>query len=471
MDSAHALHPIDPASLAPEAAAVLDALEGAGHEAWVVGGWVRDSLRGDPVHDVDVACRAPWEETGRILQGRGFAVIPTGTAHGTVTAVVDGVPIEVTTYRHDGAYTDGRHPDTVTFVDSIDEDLARRDLTMNAMAWHPARGLRDPFGGARDLAWGLVRAVGDPDRRMGEDALRVLRAVRFAARFGFSLEPATQRAVDACAPDLARVAQERIGMELSALLATGHGGWAVVRQRPAMVAAIPELALAYGFSQRSPYHSLDVAAHTARVMDYVEVMGAGAAPSALRWAALLHDIAKPLTLTVDDGGHGHFYGHPEKGATMARAILRRLAIPGDLAREAVTLVELHDRPIDPTERALRKLLVTLEARVPGRVPQTFFELFRLKQADAFAKAPAYRDYAVELEEHLALGRRLLAAGTPRSVSQLPLGGSDLMALGMEPGPAMGALLRRALDAVVAGEVENDHGALMAWAATSMDEAR
>ena len=159
---------------------VVDALEAAGHEAWVVGGWVRDALMGRPGHDVDVTCSSPWEETERVLRAAGVEVHQTGVAHGTVTAVVDGLPVETTTYRVEGAYSDRRHPDEVRFVTDVRQDLARRDFTVNAMAYHPRRGLLDPFGGERDLGLGVIRAVGEPRRRFEEDALRVLRAVRFA---------------------------------------------------------------------------------------------------------------------------------------------------------------------------------------------------------------------------------------------------------------------------------------------------
>ena len=175
--------------------AVLEALEAAGHEAWFVGGWVRDALRGVAAHDVDVCTSARWQDSERALVAAGMTVHETGVDHGTVTAVVDGRPVEVTTYRVDGAYTDRRHPDSVTFVSDVREDLARRDFTVNAMAWHPVRGLVDPFGGREDLARGVIRAVGEPPVRFGEDALRVLRAVRFACRLGFAIEPATQGAL------------------------------------------------------------------------------------------------------------------------------------------------------------------------------------------------------------------------------------------------------------------------------------
>lgn len=455
----------------PEAEAVLRILEAAGHSAWVVGGWVRDSLLGRPVHDVDVATGARWEDGARALRAAGVPVAETGTAHGTVTAVVGGVPVEVTTYRVDGAYSDARHPDAVRFVDSVDDDLARRDFTVNAMAWHPARGLRDPFGGRDDLAAGIVRAVGDPEARMAEDALRVLRAVRFSARLGFSVEPATQAAVDAHAPGLGLVSRERIGSELRALLASGRGGEALRTQRAVLLNAVPELAAMDGFPQRTPYHSLDVLGHVARVMDYVEVYTGGTATERLRWAALLHDVGKPDCLTYGPEGNAHFFGHPARSRDIARAVMARLAVPRAVAVPALALVRLHDRPVTDDDRSVTSILCDLEGLAPGMASALFFELMALKRADAAGKAPAYRDYAVEVDALEARGRALLAAGVPLRPSDLAVSGADVMAaLGMPPGPAVGRVLRAALDAVHRGEVGHGREDLLRWIDGNRDDS-
>uniref|UniRef100_UPI002803F175 CCA tRNA nucleotidyltransferase n=1 Tax=uncultured Enorma sp. TaxID=1714346 RepID=UPI002803F175 len=195
----------------PAALRVLSVLEGAGLEAWIVGGWVRDALLGAPNHDIDVCCSGLWQESARVLRAAGIDVVESGTKFGGITAVVDGERIEVTTYRLDGFYTDGRHPESVERAASVEEDLARRDFTVNAMAWHPARGLLDCFDGAGDLERREIRAVGEPQRRFEEDALRMLRAVRFACRLDFTIEPATAAALASCAPLLDAVARERVG--------------------------------------------------------------------------------------------------------------------------------------------------------------------------------------------------------------------------------------------------------------------
>lgn len=443
------------------AAAVLDALESAGFEAWVVGGWVRDALLGSASHDVDVCTAAPWQESERVLRAAGFPVHRTGTAHGTVTVVVGGRPIEVTTYRVDGTYSDARHPDSVRFVSDVREDLARRDFTINAMAYHPERGLLDAFGGAGDLAAGLVRAVGDPRARFDEDALRVLRAVRFAARYGFGVAESTHEALAAFAPRLARIAQERIGQELAGILATGRTAWALARERAVMVCAIPELAPLVGFAQNSPYHAFDAYEHTVRVVSGVECVTAGCAGPALRWAALLHDIAKPETYSEDVSGRGHFFGHPELGAVKAAAIMRRMAIPAQILRGACALIRLHDYPVAARTRSLRRLLLRCEGLCPGRGGALAFGLLDLKRADALGKAPSCWGYCSELDAVETALRSELHAAAPRSVRDLAVGGSDVIReRGLEPGPDVGMVLDGLLAAVVEDGIPNTREALM-----------
>lgn len=456
---------IDPKSVPPHALAVLRALERSGHEAWVVGGWVRDALRGAPAHDVDVCTSAPVAQSEAALAAAGIEYHETGVAHGTVTAVVDGRPVETTTYRVDGTYSDQRHPDSVTFVRDIREDLARRDFTINAMAWHPDRGLLDPFGGERDLAEGVVRAVGEPPRRFGEDALRVLRAVRFASRLGFAVEPATQAALDACAGELAHVARERVGSELRGIVASGRGGWALLHEAGAMAAALPALGRMRGFAQRSPYHCYDVLEHTARVMDGIEVFSGGVATERLRWAGLLHDIGKPACLTLDGRGQGHFFGHPREGAVMAERIGRDLALPLGLLRGVVALVRLHDRPTRPTVPSMLALVAELDRRSGSRTREDTLalahEMLVLRRADAWAKASQCRGYATVLDAHERVLRRIEAEGLCWRTSELAVGGGEVMAaLGISPGPAVGEALGRLLALVMDGSVPNERAALL-----------
>lgn len=442
---------------------VVDALEAAGYEAWVVGGWVRDALLGAPGHDVDVTTSAPWQKTAAVLRAAGIAVHETGTAHGTVTAVVGGRPVETTTYRVEGGYSDRRHPDEVRFVTDVHEDLARRDFTVNAMAFHPERGLLDPFGGERDLAARVIRAVGDPRRRFEEDALRVLRAVRFACRLSAAIEPATQAALEACAPELDQIASERVGQELDGILATGRAAWALRHEFAVLSAAVPELAPMEGFDQRSPYHAHDVLEHTARVCAGVEEFAGGSPLPALRWAALLHDVAKPACWSEDISGRGHFFGHPEEGARTARRVMGRLAVPGEVTRAAAALVLLHDFEIRATAPSMRRMLSELEAAAPGQARPLAFALLDLKRADAVAKAPKCMGYAVELDAMTAVLRAELSAGAVWRVRDLAVGGADVIRdRGVEPGPGVGMVLAQLLEAVKADEVPNRRDDLLAW---------
>ena len=442
---------------------VVSALEAEGFEAWVVGGWVRDALLGRPGHDVDVTTSAPWRETARVLRSAGIEVHETGTAHGTVTAVVDGRPVETTTYRVEGAYSDRRHPDEVRFVTNVREDLARRDFTVNAMAFHPERGLLDPFGGRGDLARRVIRAVGEPRRRFEEDALRVLRAVRFACRLDASIEPATQRGLLECAHELGQIASERIGQEVDGILATGHVAWALRHEFAVMASAIPELAPMEGFDQRSPYHAHDVLEHTARVCAGVEEFTGGMASQALRWAALLHDVAKPECWSEDVSGRGHFFGHPGAGTRTAKRVMGRLAIPGEVTRAACALVSLHDFEIRATAPSMRRMLSELERLAPGQARELAFALLDLKRSDAVAKAPACMGYAVELDQMTRVLRAELAAGAVWRVRDLAVGGADVIReRGIEPGPGVGMVLAQLLAVVMAGELPNDRDAELAW---------
>ncbi len=434
---------------------VLDVLERAGFEAWVVGGWVRDALRGAPSHDVDVTTSAHWEQTARTLRAAGIEVHETGIAHGTVTAVVSGEPVEVTTFRTEGVYSDHRHPDDVRFVTDVREDLRRRDFTVNAMAYHPERGLLDLFGGADDLNRRVIRAVGVPSERFEEDALRVLRAVRFAARMGFVVERATHEALIAAAPDLAHIASERIGQELDGIVRSGHAAWALEAEPEVMCAAIPELAAMRGFDQQSPWHIYDVYEHTVHVCRACEEFTVGMATDELRWAALLHDVAKPVTFEADENGRGHFFGHPKVGAQMCSTIMRRLALPKTYVQRASTLIRLHDHMVYPTPRSIRRSLLKLERACPGDARSLIFQLIDLKRSDAVSKVPSAAHYAVELDALSAAVRRELSAQPPLRVSELAVSGADLIEeANLTPGPELGQVLDELLRCVVNGELPN-----------------
>ena len=301
-------------------------------------------------------------------------VVETGVRHGTVTVLSGGLPVEVTTFRREGRYTDHRRPDRVEFTVDLGEDLARRDFTINAMAWEPS-GLTDPFGGRADLAAGVIRCVGEPERRFGEDALRLLRALRFAAQLDFRLEEGTAAGVRACAPQLACVSRERVAEELKRLVC-GPAAGRVLLDCPEVLTGqvLPELAPAVGFDQRNPHHSYDVYTHCVRALERVP------AEPGLRLAALLHDVGKPGCCTVDREGVGHFYGHAAAGAELADACLRRLRLDNALRERVVTLIRRHDLQLEPEPRLVKRWL--------GRLgPELFFQWTALAKADAGAKFP------------------------------------------------------------------------------------
>lgn len=449
---------------------VLSALEGAGLEAWIVGGWVRDALMGASGHDIDICCSGSWEESAAALRARDIAVIESGVKFGGITAVVGGERIEVTAYRLDGFYTDGRHPQDVQRAHCVEDDLARRDFTVNAMAWHPERGLLDCYDGLGDLRKRVIRAVGEPRRRFEEDALRMLRAVRFACRLDFTIEPNTAEALAGCAHLLDQVARERVGIELNGILVTRHGGDALLRYPELMCAAVPELACMRGFDQRTPYHAFDVYDHTARVLTVAGELSRfridGGDPTAppspsLMWAALLHDIAKPSTFTVDEAGRGHFYGHPEAGCELSRAVMRRLSCGNDLMRDVALLIKYHDKPLRPERIDILRMMQLMAAQGVD-VPRLMGELFDLKRADTLGKAPACFYYVEEIERMRELCRELLANREAYSVKTLDIAGGDLIAAGMAPGPAVGAALKRALEATIVGAVPNERAELLAY---------
>ncbi len=427
--------------------AALARLAAAGYDAAVVGGAVRDALRGVPAGDWDIAAAARPEETERIFSD--CPMIETGLKHGTVTVLLDGLPLEITTYRTEGAYTDHRRPDAVRFTASLTEDLARRDFTVNAMAYRPETGLADPFGGAADLAAGVLRCVGEPERRFREDALRILRGLRFAATLGLEPEPSAARALHNCRGLLSAVAAERVQGELTGLLTGPFAGRVLLEYGDVLAAVIPELAPMFGLDQRNPHHDRDLWAHTAAVVD------AAPAEPVLRWAALLHDVGKPPCFSLGPDGVGHFYGHASKSADLAEAILTRLRLDNARRERVTALIRLHDLPLLPPDRKqVRRLLNRLG-------PEGAAELIALHRADAAGLAAPYRGRVEEYAGVQALLDGLLAERACFSLRDLAVKGDDLLALGLR-GRAVGEGLNACLAAVMAEEVPNDRAALLEW---------
>ncbi len=429
-----------------EVCAVLQTLERAGHEAYIVGGCVRDILMGKPPHDWDVTTSALPEETMALFDH--FA-IPTGLRHGTVTVRSGETACEVTTFRTDGDYPDHRHPAAVTFTRSLREDLQRRDLTVNAMAMDVHGTLHDPFGGQADIRRRVLRCVGEPERRFREDALRILRTLRFSATLGFAIEADTHRSLRERRDDLRYVAAERVREELTKLLC-GADVLRVLLEDPQVLGVVlPEILPCVGFDQHNRHHCYDVWGHTAHAV--------AAAPSdpVLRWAMLLHDLGKPSCFTLDEQGVGHFHGHHRPSAEMAEAICRRLRFDRAAAQQICMLVRYHDRPIPLTERAIRRAMNQLGV-------EGLRQLCAVKRADNLAQHPDYRGRQREINEGEAIMDELLRKDACFSLKQLAVNGWDIAALGLE-GPAIGQMLQTLLEAVMDGAADNDRDTLLALA--------
>ena len=423
---------------------VLDRLRGAGYPAWAVGGCVRDCLLGSEPADWDVCTAALPEQTAALFE----RVALTGEKHGTVTALLDR-PIEITTLRTEGAYLDRRRPSGVSFTDDIRADLARRDFTINAMAWSPEDGLVDPFGGRDDLAAGVLRCVGEPAARFSEDALRILRALRFISRLGLTVEPETDRAMRECAHYLGEISVERVYSELLGILRGGHVCAALLGFPDVVSAAVPELAPMVGFEQHSRHHIYDVWEHTVRT-----VAAAPESETTVRLALLLHDIGKPAVFYLDETGHGRFRGHGAAGAEMAEACLRRLKTDRETRATVTLLVKIHDEPLPDTEAGMRRMLAKLGEK-------TLRMLIEVKRADAVARAPDSAESRLGwLSEGEALFERVLAEKPCLTVAELETGGAELMELGIPRGPEIGRLLEALLGEVIDGKLENSREALL-----------
>lgn len=419
---------------------IIDRFREAGYDAYVVGGAVRDELEGIRPSDYDMCTSALPEETESLFADR--EVIETGLKHGTVTVVTDGGPVEITTFRSDGTYSDGRHPDEVHFVKDIEEDLARRDFTVNAMAYSPYTGLVDPFAGRRDLESGILRSVGDPARRFSEDGLRILRALRFMSVRGYQPELATDKAIRSCMEMIKDVAYERIDAELLKFL-TGDGAAGLLdsyRQLFALI--IPEIKPMFGFDQKSPYHNRDVWHHTLAAVKNIRP------DPLLRLTMLFHDIAKPVVYVEDETGRGHFKGHQSRGAEMTADILTRMKFPKAVVSEVSTLIREHDLKIRPDRHMVRKYINRLGADILRK-------LMDVQMADASGK---YDKFIPPARERTEAVRQMIdqieADGDCVSLGQLEVNGTDLRAAGITDGRKIGDTLRFLLDGVMEDRIPN-----------------
>jgi len=434
-------------NISNEAAKAIDMLNKRGYEAYIIGGCVRDYLMGKEPGDIDITTSARPEEVKEVFSS--FRVVETGIKHGTVTVIINKVPLEITTYRVDCGYSDGRHPDKVSFTKSLREDVARRDFTMNSIAADANGSIVDYFGGAQDIQNRIIRAVGDPEVRFQEDALRILRALRFSSTLGFKIEEETKAAVFKYRELLQLISSERISSELTKLLCGGNAGNVIKEYIEVLGVFMPELLPMKGFNQRNPHHHLDLLSHTCMVVDSIEK------DPMLRLAALLHDIGKVQTFMTDDKGIGHFYGHEETGARLAESILKRLKLDRQTIEDTVKLIKYHGIYIEENERSVKRALGRLS-------PETFFQLIKLKRADSMAQNSAHDilEHCNEIEE---IGVSIIERGECFSKHNLAINGNDLIRLGMRQGREIGRLLDKMLSMVIDGQLANDKKALEEYA--------
>lgn len=423
---------------------VLKALNTAGYEAYLVGGAVRDRLMNRAVHDIDITTSALPLEIAHVFSK--FNVIPTGESHGTVTVVVDGEPVEITTFRTEDGYSDNRHPDKVEFTASLDKDLSRRDFTMNAIAMDADGILSDPFLGRADIENGVIRCVGEAEVRFKEDSLRILRALRFSSELGFSIEKRTKGAIFGSAALLRNLSSERICSELSRLLCGKNAASVLLEYGSVIAVILPCISKMIGFEQHNVHHCFDVYEHSVNVLKNVRPV------LYMRLAALLHDCEKPSCFSLDESGMGHFYGHAPKGADLAFSELKRLRFDNETVDKTVKLIRIHDSPIECDIKTVKRKLNRL-----GK--ETFFDLVELQRADNLAQAEQYRFRQENFDRLEKLANEVIAADECFSLKKLAVNGYDMINMGLS-GKSIGEMLECLLNCVIDGSVENEHDKLV-----------
>lgn len=414
---------------------IVNTIQAAGYEAYVVGGCVRDSLLGREPQDWDITTSARPEQVKALFP----RTVDTGLQHGTVTVLQDREGFEVTTYRIDGEYEDSRHPREVAFTRNLEEDLKRRDFTINAMAYNDDKGLVDIFGGTEDIRAGIIRCVGKPAERFGEDALRILRAIRFSAQLGYKIDDETKEGIRELAPTLKNISAERIQTELVKMMVSPHPDYL----REAYLLGVtkvflPEFDLAMETEQRHPHHMYSVGEHILHSLSAVE------ADKVLRLTMLFHDIGKPATLTVDENGITHFHGHAAVSAEMSKKILRRLKFDNDTISMVSRLVLYHDygNDTEPTMRLVRRAMNKIGE-------DAFPALFQIRYADMCAQSDYQREEKTrQLEKWRMLYEKILEEKQCVSLKTLAVTGSDLIAAGMKPGKELGDMLQKLLEMVL-----------------------
>lgn len=423
---------------------IIKNLQRHGYDAYAVGGCVRDSILNRKPEDWDITTSAKPEQVKRIFR----RTVDTGIEHGTVTVLIGKDGFEVTTYRVDGLYEDGRHPKEVTFTSRLEEDLKRRDFTINAMAYNDDERLVDAFGGMRDLNYHLIRCVGDPKERFSEDALRILRAVRFSAQLAFPIEPETAEAIKSLAPNLEKISAERIQAELVKLVVSDHPE----RIQDACELGITKVVLPewddmVGVKQNTPHHKYDVAAHTVHALQNVKN------DKVLRLTMLFHDMGKPVMKTTDENGRDHFKGHAIASEQIAKTVMKRLKFDNDTIRKVTKLVAYHDYRMEPTGANVRRAMHEIGVEL-------FPYYLAVRLADTKAQSSYERRGKLEnIIQIRELYRNALRNKECVTLKDLAVTGTDLINLGIAPGKKLGTLLNELLDMVIEDPAWNQKGKL------------
>lgn len=422
----------------------VDMLKSRGFEAFLIGGSVRDYIMGLPVGDIDITTNATPRQVEDVF--KDFRVIETGIKHGTVTVLIENEPVEITTYRSEGNYSDNRHPDSVVFSKTLHDDVVRRDFTMNAVAYDLENGFNDLVGGIQDIENKTIRCIGNAETRFKEDALRILRAIRFSAVLGFSVEKETSAAIHSCKNLLKNVSAERIQAEFSKLICGKNAAAVLSEYSDVICVFIPELKSIIGFNQHNRHHIYDVFTHTLKALEQSK------SETHIRLAVFFHDIGKPSVACFDENGEQHFYGHPKESAKITNTILKRLKFDNDTINKVVTLVEFHDTPITlennsaVSEKRIKRIMNKIG--VTGA-----YDLIEIKRCDNLGQSKDFYRGDEFYKSALSVIDTVLKNNECFSLKNLAVNGNDLIKLGFE-GKEIGRLLTKCLNGIIDGDVKN-----------------
>ena len=436
----------------PESKIAIDTLKSKGFEAFLIGGSVRDFVMGLPIGDIDITTNATPDEVKQVFAD--FRVIETGIKHGTVTVLINDEPLEITTYRSEGTYSDNRHPDSVVFSTSLADDVVRRDFTMNGIAFDFDNGFCDLVGGLPDIKNKTIRCIGNAETRFREDALRILRAMRFSSVLGFEIDTETKNAIHKCKDLLKNISAERIREEFIKLIC-GKNSYNVLQEFSDVVCVfIPEICECVGFQQKNRHHCFDVYTHTLKAVEK------SSQNPIIRLALFFHDIGKPSVAHFDEKGEQHYYSHPKKSAEMTEKIMTALRFDNDTKNKVVTLVKMHDSPImvndmtKPDRKRLKKIMSQIGAEL-------IYDLIEIKYCDNSAQNPEYFRGEDFYSETRKIIDEIINEKECFSIKHLAIDGNDLIALGFK-GKQIGETLEKTLTAVIDGKVENEKDKLLKY---------